>query len=263
MNELTIKERIIKTLLESPKTTGEIAIELGYIDVNHHGKYNIINTDLKTLKQYGFINGKKQKRHTGAPATTYDIVYEISSLRDVVKKYVSIIPDLQKSDKVIGLVWDYFIQRCNEMLPSEEAALLDDNLNVVKNVSEFEIFTELLSPYLRDMLRLSPSYFINILINESFLYSFFELWLILHGYIEEVEKKDNIINIEMFYDIDLLFVEAFSYSVITDFITGCGNPEALKLVRELRVAKSNNGYGNHEALEKLNKYNGEKENITH
>lgn len=104
MNDLTIKEKILKTLLESPKTTGKIAIELGYIDKNGHGRYNIIKPDLNTLKQYGFIHSFKSKKSVGAPATTYEIVYEIESLKRIIDKYPPLISDLQKSDKIISML---------------------------------------------------------------------------------------------------------------------------------------------------------------
>ena len=51
MKEPTNKIKILKTLLESPRTTGEIAIELGYIDDKGYGRYNVVNPDLQTLAQ--------------------------------------------------------------------------------------------------------------------------------------------------------------------------------------------------------------------
>jgi hypothetical protein len=105
MKDSTNKIKILKILLESPKTTGEIAIELGYLDKKGHGKYNIINSDLKTLTQYGFIHRfAEKKKRPGAPATTYDIVYELSVLRELLKKYPLLISDLQKSDKIRALI---------------------------------------------------------------------------------------------------------------------------------------------------------------
>ncbi len=254
MNKLRVNEKILKTLLESPKTTGEIATKLELIDrKTGYPRYNMVKPSLNTLYRYGYIHRtKKEEKRSGAPATTYDIVYEISVLREILKKYPSLIPDLQKSDKIIGLIWDYFLQRCSEMFPSEEAAILDNNGNVAKTGSEIAILMELISSNSREMFQLSPTYFASFLINESFLESFSEVWNILHGYVEEVEKTSNTVTIHMFYDVDLLFIEAFSYSVITDFINGYGNPEALKFVRKLR-GKLNHEDGDPEALEKLNK----------
>lgn len=105
MKDSTNKIKILKTLLESPKTTGEIAIKLDYIDEKGYGRYNVIESDLNTLEQYGFIHRiEEKKKRPGAPATTYDIVYEYSVLRDIVKEYSPLISDLQKSDKIISML---------------------------------------------------------------------------------------------------------------------------------------------------------------
>lgn len=120
MTDLIIKEKIIKTLLESPKTTGEIAIELGYIDDKGHGKYNIINPDLNILKQYGFIHGSKQKiKRPGAPATTYDIVYEISALSKILEKYPILISNLQRNTIISNMLVKKQQWLANPNLPKE------------------------------------------------------------------------------------------------------------------------------------------------
>lgn len=121
MIDLTIKKKIIKTLLESPKTTGEIAIELGYIDDKGHGKYNIIKPDLNTLERYGFIHGSKKKiKSPGAPATTYDIVYEISALSKILEKYSILISDLQRNNIVSNMLVKKQQWLANPNLPKEE-----------------------------------------------------------------------------------------------------------------------------------------------
>jgi hypothetical protein len=107
MKEPTNKIKILKTLLESPKKTGQIAIELGYIDDKGHGKYNNISSDLTTLRDYKFIHTiKTNKKTVGAPGTTYDIVYEIPNLRDLFKEYPILIPDLQNNDIILDMLQD-------------------------------------------------------------------------------------------------------------------------------------------------------------
>ena len=54
---MSVKERIIRTLLISPKTTNEITMALG----NEDKKYNAVDKDLKTLQSGGFIHYKKKK----------------------------------------------------------------------------------------------------------------------------------------------------------------------------------------------------------
>ncbi len=146
MDELTIKDKILKTLLESPKTTGEIAMELGYIDEKGHGRYNIIGSDLNTLEQYGFIHRiEKKEKRPGAPATTYDIVYKYDHLRKILKKYPFLISDLQKSDKILSML-----------------------TNNVKPDTFVETF--------KNMLRLSSSFFENFLMIDSFR----NTWIRIH-----------------------------------------------------------------------------------
>src|SRR5659263_693 len=106
MKEPTNKIKILKTLLESPKTTGNIAIALGYKDDKGHGKYNNVTPDLKTLSQKKIIHTIESKKTVGAPGTTYDINYDISVLRELLKKYPSIVPDLQKNDKILDMLQD-------------------------------------------------------------------------------------------------------------------------------------------------------------
>ena len=59
---MTNQRLILETLLESPKTTGEIAKALGKIDKNGNGKYNVVVDDLKRLKKLGFISSKIEKK---------------------------------------------------------------------------------------------------------------------------------------------------------------------------------------------------------
>ncbi len=105
MKDSTNKIKILKTLLESPKNTGQLAIELGYIDDKGHGRYHIIEKDLNTLGQYGLIRRfKQQNKSSGKPPTTYDIVYEIPDLRKMLEKYPSLVSALQKNDIVLSML---------------------------------------------------------------------------------------------------------------------------------------------------------------
>jgi hypothetical protein len=122
MIDLTIKEKILKSLLESPKTTGKIALELGYVDEKTKcPRYNVINSDLNTLESYGFIHRvPSNQKSPGAPATTYDVVYEISSLSKILEKYPRLISDLQKNIIVSNLLVKKQQWLANPNLPKEE-----------------------------------------------------------------------------------------------------------------------------------------------
>lgn len=101
MKNSTNKIKILKTLLESPKTTGQIAIALDYKDNKGHGIYKNIISDLKTLGQYGFIyEFKSNKKTVGAPPTTYDIVYSIEKIAGILQKYPSLSLHLYNNEKV-------------------------------------------------------------------------------------------------------------------------------------------------------------------
>ncbi|MGB8218538.1 MAG: hypothetical protein WCE94_14670 [Candidatus Methanoperedens sp.] len=122
MDDLTIKEKILKSLLESPKTTGKIALELGYVDKKtKYPRYNIINSDLNTLESYGFIHRvPSNQKSPGAPATTFDVVYEISALSKILEKYPVLISDLQKNIIVSNLLVKKQQWLANPNLPKEE-----------------------------------------------------------------------------------------------------------------------------------------------
>ena len=103
---MTNQTLILKTLLESPKTTGEIAKALGKIDKNGNGKYNVVADDLKRLKKLGFISSKIEKK-TGArgpPPTVYNIIYDVKTIIDILNSHNSLLTSLQKNDKIIDLI---------------------------------------------------------------------------------------------------------------------------------------------------------------
>lgn len=105
MDKETNQVKILKTLLGSPKTTGEIAINLGYIDNNVYGNYKIIGGDLKKLKSKDYIHTIPTfKKSHGKPPITYDIVYEIRAIRTIFKEYPLLRTDLQKCDKILSML---------------------------------------------------------------------------------------------------------------------------------------------------------------
>ncbi len=105
----TIKERIIRTLLDKPSTTGEIARKLGYYKkegIGKYGKYNVIAGDLKLLESQGIINSseKEIKGAHGPPPTEYDIVYEMPIFQKIWKEYPTIQEKLQRNGKVLSML---------------------------------------------------------------------------------------------------------------------------------------------------------------
>jgi hypothetical protein len=225
MEKPTIKVKILKTLLESPKTTGNVAIALGYKDDKGRGIYKNVQPDLNTLTQYKFIHTIETNIKTvGAPATTYDINYDISILREVLLKYPSIVPDLQKNERIVSMVAD------------------KQNLFVERPLYSSELETVI------KMLTLSKSFFKNYVLNPNFLKTFCDLWLDDNG--EEMEEDgitldykagteyERIISDDEKWifnretsPIDDMLINAFEHSTITDRINNEYNPEALDFLK--------------------------------
>ena len=213
MKNSTNKIKILKTLLESPKTTGQIAIALDYKDDKGHGIYKNIISDLKTLGQYGFIHEfKSNKKNVGAPARTYDIVYDISILREILKKYPFLISDLQKSDKILSmLVSDIIYSTTSDnkpFMPSE---------------------------FLRDMLRRSPSFFKNFLVNDCFLLNYWKICLKIHttGYITAPSREALPAAMVRAQQLEVITM-AFEHCFIEDCLEGISTWQAENLLNDLK-----------------------------
>lgn len=93
-------------LLDSPKTTGELAKSLNYIDKNGRVQYNVIDKDLEALEKKGIIHSSKVKKTgvAGAPPATYEILYETSVLISLLGEYPFLIEDYQKNDNILDML---------------------------------------------------------------------------------------------------------------------------------------------------------------
>jgi DNA-binding HxlR family transcriptional regulator len=72
------KGKILGLLLKSPKTTAELARELGYINREGIARYNIINKDLKNLEDSGYVKSERIKldQKPGNIPTLYSIIFD-------------------------------------------------------------------------------------------------------------------------------------------------------------------------------------------
>jgi hypothetical protein len=59
MRKKIIKERILDSLLESSKTTGELATKLEYFNSKGHPACNVTSNDLEILKKMGTLKIRK------------------------------------------------------------------------------------------------------------------------------------------------------------------------------------------------------------
>jgi hypothetical protein len=103
MRDKSNKERILGSLLESSKTTGELTIELGYENPDGTPCYKVIGRDLKELNENGFIEDKKVKSGKGRKdSTSYLIIFSIQKLCQILNKYPDLISKMQKIDTISG-----------------------------------------------------------------------------------------------------------------------------------------------------------------
>jgi hypothetical protein len=101
----TNQEKILGMLFKSPKTTTELANELGYVDSKGTARYNMIKDDLDKLIAREYIESKKEKlKKTGRTPTQYSINYNIINLRKILDDYPNLIGDMQENDSVLETI---------------------------------------------------------------------------------------------------------------------------------------------------------------
>lgn len=204
-NDLTIKEKIIKTLLESNKTTGEIAITLGYSDENGHVKYNNVGDDLDSLEEKGFIRGSKLiTKKPGKPPTNYEILYYKSVLIELLKEYPSLLSDLQKSGQVISL--------------------LSNEFNDMDTHGFFDWW-----------LAISPGFFKLFLTNNhaAIIDQGKKIYLYTEG--TKLLESDNIISTSISPPIDSVLLSAMLHCILNDILDDEATPEAIELLRKFKI----------------------------
>jgi DNA-binding PadR family transcriptional regulator len=98
----TTQGRILGSLLESSKTTAELASELGYVNQAGNARYNMIYRSLKRLKKDGYIEGFKVKLGKyGNNPTLYSIACNIQNLNHILEEHPDLITKMQKNDSIV------------------------------------------------------------------------------------------------------------------------------------------------------------------
>jgi hypothetical protein len=100
METETIQNRILRSLLQSSKTTAELADKLGYVNKEGTILYSVINKDLKKLEKGGYIKSEKLKllkEKRGITPTSYSIIFDIKNLRRMWEKYPKLKLEIQSS----------------------------------------------------------------------------------------------------------------------------------------------------------------------
>ena len=121
MQEKTNQERILGSLLESSKTTAELANELGYIDSEGVPRYNIIHRDLKKLTAYGYIESKREKldKKLGNTPTLYSLLYNIQCLKKILEEYPNLIENMQGSELALEIIVQEYYSPINTSTKEE------------------------------------------------------------------------------------------------------------------------------------------------
>lgn len=142
------KKKILRSLLENPKTTGELAKDLGYFE-NGIPKYNAINTLLKDLENKGYIESKEEKKNTpGAPPTRYFIKYNIKNLKRILDDDPDLTLKINKDELVLNSIFE--VTTITKPFFNPETG--------DRGVYAFPI-TEEFKENMKEKMRLSPAYF--------------------------------------------------------------------------------------------------------
>lgn len=97
---------ILGSLLESSKTTAELANEFGYINPNGTPRYNVIHRDLQRLKENGYIESKKVKSgKSGNDPTLHSTIFSFQNLRQMFEDYPYLKWKMQKNDSVLKSIF--------------------------------------------------------------------------------------------------------------------------------------------------------------
>ncbi len=106
MRKKSNKERILGSLLESSKITGELTTELGYVDPDGTPSYKVIGRDLDKLDEKGWIESETVNSEKGRKdSTSYSIVFSIQNLIHVLEEYPDLISKMQKNDSIVEKIF--------------------------------------------------------------------------------------------------------------------------------------------------------------
>jgi predicted transcriptional regulator len=109
MKTETKKELILGSLLVSPKTTGQLARELNYVDTKGIAGYSTIRNDLQDLVENGYIEGEKVKSgKRGIPPTLYSTTLNIQNLKLILEEYPRLMPKMQKNASISKNILSYY-----------------------------------------------------------------------------------------------------------------------------------------------------------
>lgn len=159
MQKIVNKGRILGKLLKSPKTTAELARELGYVNNEGVARYNIINKDLKSLEESEYIKSEriKLKQRPGNIPTLYSIVPSFKNLANILEEYPYLVGNMQKSELAL------------EIILSEHSNLfyISKKDEYVEQIEEIKLQIEKYQESLKEKLQLSTEFFKIFIMNDK------------------------------------------------------------------------------------------------
>lgn len=234
--KITNKEKIIKSLLVSPKTTGEIAKDLGYFDATgKYGRYNYVISDLNTLEHDRVIHRIKNKtKNPGKKPTVYELVYDIETLKKLYTQYPGIKSDIQKSEGVCGFIRD-------SVLGLERVEILTNVYEPCDNIFYHD---------LTEWFKLSPSFFEFCLHTDNknitqrwAEYHFLDMGLglipnsLMVGSDHKLTRHRNQGTDDHLYNhyFYLIMEKIYEHCIYTDILNGQSNSEAKRHIEQKKI----------------------------
>jgi hypothetical protein len=142
MKTETNKELILGSLFESPKTTGQLARELNYVDTKGIPGYSSVGDDLQDLIKNGYIEDEivKFKGKRGPPSTLYSSVTNIQNLKLILKEYPRLMSKMQKNASISEKILSYYLDIIYGSNDSEYCSTFGENGNEGWSVASRELF---------------------------------------------------------------------------------------------------------------------------
>lgn len=262
----TNKGKILDILFDSPKTTAELAHELGYVNSEGNALYNVIDKDLKKLVENKYLKRAKVKKEpkSGNTPTLYSINFSVQKLRNMIKEYPYLISKMRRNDSVLEAILNQYSNcrylniekykinvnikkhKINENIEKHKI-----NENIEKHKKIYHIFCIAIDKEdLKKRSHLSEEFFKLILINNTDQLAF-HTWILANTFNENLNTKyynkennlnDKIVNLdneptkqEINFGLDV----AFKACVVKDIMDGKSNTNAIEYLSQMESKVSN------------------------
>jgi hypothetical protein len=217
------EEKILISLLKSPKTNTQLLIELGYNNKQHGNISRILN---KNEKEGIIVSKKVKSQNIDDFSTQWSIVPNLENFKSMLTKHPSLLQVMQKNDSILEIIAENV---------RFYASYIVKSLGSVRLVEGTQQLDEKNKKYFKEMLRLSPEFFkYNLLYNDSSIMSnsdFKEL-------AETLQKIDEIHDLpNRWMGREYHYSMAFKACVLIDLLYGNSSREAQNYLFEIEKEK--------------------------